>query len=136
MLLDLKEVISKEKLAVEKQLAFLDKQNRLIMKNNAIELEVVAEEIQSVSREIAECEMEKRKILKDRNLKELVFESDDKELEQLFRETKKKVELLKLQNDTNALLIKQQLSYTNKMLMILNPNRDAKTYNSYGKIKR
>ncbi len=43
MLLDLKEVINKEKLAVEKQLALLDKQNRLIMKNNAIELDSCTE---------------------------------------------------------------------------------------------
>ena len=136
MLEELKIVIRKEMGAVEKQLELLDKQNSLIMKNDAIKLEMVAEEIKVANRDIAEFEVEKRKLLNGQNFKEVIFQSGDAELENLFREMRKKVDLLRLQNETNSMLIKQQLSYTNRMLMILNPNREAKIYNSYGNMKR
>lgn len=136
MIVQLKEKIRHEKSAVEKQLALLDKQHSLIMKNDAIALESVTVEIKVVNKEIAESEIAKRKILAGQSLKEFVFSSNDTELEDLFRDMRIKVELLKIQNDTNNILIKQQLSYTNRMLMILNPDRQAKTYNSYGKIGR
>ncbi|WP_297436572.1 flagellar protein FlgN [uncultured Clostridium sp.] len=136
MLAKLKIVIRKEMGAVEKQLELLDKQNSLIMKNDAIKLEMVVEEIKVANRDIAEFEVEKRKLLNGQNFKEVIFQSGDAELENLFREMRKKVDLLRLQNETNSMLIKQQLSYTNRMLMILNPNREAKIYNSYGNMKR
>ncbi|MGL5067574.1 MAG: flagellar protein FlgN [Sarcina sp.] len=136
MLEQLKEIIRQEKAAVEIQLALLDKQNSLIMKNDPIKLEVIVEEIKSANKDIAEYEVAKRQLLNGKNFKEFVFESGDKELEELFRDMRKKVDLLRLQNETNSLLIKQQLSYTNRMLTILNPNREAKVYNSYGKVGR
>lgn len=136
MLEQLKEIIRQEKAAVEIQLALLDKQNSLIMKNDPIKLEVIVDEIKSANKDIAEHEVAKRQLLGGKNFKEFVFESGDKELEELFREMRKKVDLLRLQNETNSLLIKQQLSYTNRMLTILNPNREAKVYNSYGKVGR
>lgn len=134
MIVKLKEIVKVEKAAVEKQLALLDKQNSLIMKNDPIMLEMIVEEIKLVNKDIAESEVSKRKILNGKNFKEFVFEAGDIELENLFRDIRKTVDLLRLQNETNKLLIKQQLSYTNRMLMILNPNREAKIYNSYGKI--
>lgn len=136
MLIELKEEVRREKKAVEKQLELLDKQHSLIMKNDAIALECVANEIKVINKEIAESEISKRKILNGKSLREFVFSSKDIELEELFRDMKIKVELLALQNETNKILIKQQLSYTNRMLMILNPDRQAKTYNSYGKLGR
>lgn len=136
MLIELKEEVRREKKAVEKQLELLDKQHSLIMKNDAIALEYVANEIKVINKEIAESEISKRKILNGKSLREFVFSSKDIELEELFRDMKIKVELLALQNETNKILIKQQLSYTNRMLMILNPDRQAKTYNSYGKLGR
>lgn len=136
MLIELKEEVRHEKKAVEKQLELLDKQHSLIMKNDPIALECVANEIKVINKEIAESEISKRKILNGKSLREFVFSSKDIELEELFRDMKIKVELLALQNETNKILIKQQLSYTNRMLMILNPDRQAKTYNSYGKLGR
>ncbi|MGL4654607.1 MAG: flagellar protein FlgN [Sarcina sp.] len=136
MIGQLREIIGQEKAAVEKQLALLDKQHGLIMKNDPIKLEVIVDEIKQVNKEIAELEVAKRQLLNSQNLKEFVLKSGDEELEELFRDMRKKVDLLRLQNETNSVLIKQQLSYTNRMLTILNPNREAKTYNSYGKVGR
>ncbi len=44
------------------------------------------------------------------------------------------LESIKHQNETNDLLIKQQLVFTNRMLNIINPKREKGTYNSYGRL--
>lgn len=131
----LKVVIENEREALSELLSALDKQYRLIMKNNPIELEAVVDEIKLCNKNVAEFEVQRREILKGESFREIVLNSADEELEFLFRETKKLVELLRLQNESNELLIKQQLSYNSKMLMIVNPDRKAKTYNSYGRVR-
>lgn len=131
----LKIIMDDECKALNKLLDSLDKQYRLIMKNEVIELEAVVDEIKLCNKNIAEFEVKRRAVLGGESLKETVLRSGDENLENSFRETKRLVELLKLQKENNELLIKQQLSYNAKMLMILNPNRQAKTYNSYGRIK-
>lgn len=131
----LKTIMDDECKALNKLLDSLDRQYRLIMKNEVIELEAVVDEIKLCNKNIAEFEVKRRAVLGGESLKETVLKSGDENLENSFRETKKLVELLKLQKENNELLIKQQLSYNAKMLMILNPNRQAKTYNSYGRIK-
>lgn len=133
-LIVLKGIIDEEYIALKKLLELLDKQYKLIMSNNPIEVESIVDEIKLCNKEIAELEVKRRGILKGSSLKEVIFNSKDKTLEEAFRETKKLVELLKLQKESNELLLKQQISYNAKMLMILNPNRQAKTYNSYGRI--
>lgn len=131
----LKVVIENEREALSELLSALDKQYRLIMKNNPIELEAVVDEIKLCNKNVAEFEVQRREVLKGKSFREIVLNSADEELEFLFRETKKLVELLRLQNESNELLIKQQLSYNSKMLMIVNPDRKAKTYNSYGRVR-
>lgn len=130
----LKTIMDDECKALSKLLDSLDKQYRLIMKNEVIELEAVVDEIKICNKNIAEFEVKRRELLEGKSLKEVVLSSGNEELENSFRETRKIVELLKLQKDNNDLLLKQQVSYTNKMLRILNPSRQAKTYNSYGRI--
>lgn len=133
-LIVLKNIIDEESIGLKKLLKLLDKQYKLIMSNEPIEVESIVDEIKLCNKEIAELEVKRRRVLNGVSLKEIVFNSKDKELEELFREAKKLVELLKLQKESNELLLKQQISYNTKMLMILNPNRQAKTYNSYGRI--
>ncbi|WP_055071337.1 flagellar export chaperone FlgN [Clostridium massiliamazoniense] len=133
-LIVLKNIIDEESIGLKKLLKLLDKQYKLIMSNDPIEVESIVDEIKLCNKEIAELEVKRRRVLNGVSLKEIVFNSKDKELEELFREAKKLVELLKLQKESNELLLKQQISYNTKMLMILNPNRQAKTYNSYGRI--
>lgn len=130
----LKKIIDEESIGLKKLLKLLDKQYKLIMSNDPIEVESIVDEIKLCNKEIAELEVKRREILKGASLKNIVFNSKDKKLEESFREAKKLVELLKLQKESNELLLKQQISYNAKMLMILNPNRQAKTYNSYGRI--
>ena len=65
-----------------------------------------------------------------------IFNIEDEELENGYRRIQNLLNEMILQKDTNDLLIKQQLSFTNKLLNLINPKRDIQTYNSYGSIKR
>ena len=81
-------------------------------------------------------EMERRKIAGTKSMSLLVKESGDEETDREFREVKKLLEAIKLQKETNELLIKQRMSYNNQILSIINPSREVKTYNSYGNLRK
>lgn len=68
--------------------------------------------------------------------KEKIQKGNNEALDNLYRSIVKILEEITLQKDTNELLIKQSLSYTNRMLSYINPNRNTVTYDSYGKFKR
>lgn len=132
----LKAVIDNERLALMKLLTLLDEQHSLVMKNDVFSLEAMVDKIKLCNKEVAEWEVERRKVLNGKPMKEAIYQLDDEALEKSFREVKKTIEEVILQKETNDLLIRQQLSYTNRLLNYLNPNREVKTYNSYGKFTR
>lgn len=137
--IELKNNIKKQIKALKELLSNLEYQHELIVKNDVFKLDACVEKIQKSNQNIANLELERRTFLKDelqeKTMSDLVKESGDYELQELFRSIRKVIFSLKTQKDTNEILIKQSLSYTNKMLTILNPNRKAKTYNSYGKMR-
>jgi flagellar biosynthesis/type III secretory pathway chaperone len=67
---------------------------------------------------------------------EIVNSSDNKELKEVYRDIGITMEKTTQQKDTNDILLKQQIMFTNKMLNIMNPSREIKTYNSYGNLSR
>jgi flagellar biosynthesis/type III secretory pathway chaperone len=67
---------------------------------------------------------------------EIVEEVNDVELESNYNKIKRLLQEVVLQKDTNELLIKQGLSFTNRILNVLNPARESTTYNAYGKVKK
>lgn len=138
MKLQLNELMIVQLQALGALLQLLEEQHLYIVKNDVFSMEAVVEKIQSCNQQIAAMEIKRREITKDllenKTFGKLIEELDDKELEKNFRNIRKMLEEVKLQKDTNDILIKQGLSFTNKMLMILNPDRQAKTYNGYGKI--
>ena len=76
------------------------------------------------------------------NLRDILYD-EEKELKELlilldkqYRRIQNLLNEMILQKDRNDLLIKQPLSFTNKLLNLINPKRDIPTYNSYGSIKR
>ncbi|GFZ30990.1 flagellar protein FlgN [Clostridium zeae] len=129
-------VILSEKEALNKLLSLLDNQYLFIIKKDVFGLDDVANKIQACNKEIAEEEVKRRKLVKSNSMKEVVFSSGNERLEESYRDILKLLEAVRLQKDTNDLLLKQQLSYTNQMLSYINPNREMKTYNSYGKMSR
>lgn len=121
-------------------LKLMEEQHSYIVKNDVFNMESMVEKIQNSNQKIANVELKRRELtkdmLKDKTFGKLIQQLNDKELENNFKNLRRLLEEIKLQKDTNELLIKQGLSFTNKMLMLLNPDRQAKTYNGYGKIGR
>jgi hypothetical protein len=129
-------VIVKETEAIRNLLGFLDEQYTMLIKNDIFGLEGIVENIQLCNKEIAESEMERRRLTKGDPMNKLVNQMKDKELEDNYRAIKRLLEEVKLQKDTNEMLIRQGLGFSTRMLNIMNPDRNIKTYNSYGKIGR
>ncbi|MDU5110481.1 MAG: flagellar protein FlgN [Clostridium sp.] len=132
----LKEILIVEGKRLEELLVLLDKQYKLILNKDVFNMEAITEEIQLKNKEVAEAEVQRRKFLGNTSLREYVNNSKDSELDEVYRAMQRLLNELILQKDTNELLIKQQLAFTNKLLNIMNPKKDAATYNSYGNIKR
>ena len=99
-------------------------------------MESIVEDIKQKNKDVAEIEVSRRRLLGNQSIKEVILNSKDEELENGYRRIQNLLNEMILQKDTNDLLIKQQLSFTNKLLNLINPKRDIQTYNSYGSIKR
>lgn len=134
--MDLKSIVINEKRALEALLERLEKQHEFVVKNDVFNMDSIVRDINDSLREIAGIEMERRNITSGKEMSKIVEELGDVELEREYREIKKLLHSLELQKGTNELLIKQSLSFTNKMLQYINPDRSAKTYGAYGKMKR
>lgn len=132
----LKEILIIEGKRLEELLVLLDKQYKLILNKDVFNMEAITEEIQLKNKEVAEAEVQRRKFLGNTSIREYVNNSKDRELDEVYRAMQRLLNELILQKDTNELLIKQQLAFTNKLLNIMNPKKDAATYNAYGNIKR
>ena len=81
-------------------------------------------------------EVERRSLVGNRAMTEIIEEFKHAELEDNYYEIKNLLQEVLLQKDTNELLIKQGLSFTNRILNVLNPQRETATYNAYGKVKK
>jgi len=99
-------------------------------------LEALVDEIKAANKSVASIEMERRKIVGTKSMSLLVKESEDEEIDKEFRNIKKLLEAIKLQKETNELLIRQRMSYNNQILRVINPSREVKTYNSYGNLRK
>lgn len=133
---ELIEIILMEILAIRELLGMLEKQHDCLINSDAITLESCVTDIEACNRKVAEMEVRRRQLTKGRPMSEIVYDIGDEDLEAHYREIRKLLEEVKLQKDTNELLIRQGLSFTNRVLNIINPSRTSKTYNSYGKVSR
>ena len=133
---DLKDVIKGEREALENLLKLLDEQYEYIMKKKVIELEGLVDKIKNANKDIALAEVNRRKLVGNERMKDLVNQYADEKLDLEYRNIKKLLEAIKLQKETNELLIRQQMSFNNQMLNIINPKRENKTYNSYGNLRK
>ena len=133
---ELKKVLLSEEKEIRELLNILENQHKLLAKKDIFGLEAIVEEIQNKNKLVAESEVNRRRVLGQNSLKEVVNNSKDEELDSIYRNIQKLLEEIVLQKETNDLLIKQQLTFTNRMLNIINPKREIPTYNSYGNMKR
>jgi flagellar biosynthesis/type III secretory pathway chaperone len=129
----LKEIILNETLALQALLASLDEQYLGLINNEAFKLEAIAAQIDDNCREIAKWETRRRNLLDGKEISLVIYEIGDKQLDIDYRNIKKLIAQLKVQKESNEMLIKQGLGFTTNMLNILNPDRTPKTYKPYGK---
>lgn len=129
-------ILENELQAMKGLLKALEKQHSCLIKSDAVTLENCVAEIEDFNRKIAEWEVKRREITQGRSMSEIIDEIRDESLDKSYRSIKRIVEETRLQKDTNELLIKQGLSFTNRILNIMNPSRSPKTYNSYGKVSK
>lgn len=117
-------------------LELLQIQKELIMKKDAFALEGLVDKLNECSKKIAREEVARRNLLNNGSLKEFVYNAKNEELSKIYAEVSDKVHKVMMQKDTNEMLIKQQISLNAKVLQMMNPNREIKTYNSYGNLSK
>lgn len=136
MIKSLTETLILEKESLTNLLSLLEEQYILIMKNKLFELEDIVGRIRLCNKDIAEKEVKRRKIVGSESMKDIVGNSKDIDLDSAYRDIKKLIEVVKMQKDTNELLIRQQMGFNAQILNIINPRREIKTYNSYGNLSK
>ncbi|MBZ9636033.1 flagellar protein FlgN [Clostridium sp. FP1] len=122
--------------AVMVLLVELEEQHRCIVVNDIFGMEACVDKIKKANKDIAHMEVERRKLTESRAMRSIIEEFKDEELEKNYFKINNLLQEVVLQKDTNELLIKQGLSFTNRILNVLNPARETKTYNAYGKVKK
>lgn len=129
-------IMEGEKKAINHLLSLLEEQHKYILNNDAFNLDAIVEKIRYASIEIAQYETERRSLTGDTPMSEVINKLNDGRLEKLLHEIRMLIENANTQKETNEFLIKQSLVLVNKMLSYINPNREIKTYNAYGKVRR
>lgn len=120
---------------LQELLRLLEVQYSMIMNKDVFGLEGLVDKINECGKEIAKEEVERRNLIGEESLSEIISTSDDENLKKAYKDIQTTLKKVITNKDTNDLLIKQQLMFTNKMLNIMNPDREIKTYNSYGNLK-
>jgi len=136
MIQKLNDVMIQETETIKILLLELENQHKNIVTNDIFGMEACVNKIKEANRNIAHMEVQRRKITENKAMGPIIEEAKDPELEKNFYVIKKLLQAVVLQKDTNELLIKQGLSFTNRMLNVLNPVRESKTYNGYGKVRK
>ncbi|ADL51444.1 flagellar protein FlgN [Clostridium cellulovorans] len=136
ILTELKNVLVDELKALKDLLSCLEKQQEFIVANDAFKLDGIVSDIQEKTSIVAKFETVRRRLLNNQDIKKVVDESEDDEIKKIYEEITLITKKLVFQKETNDMLIKQSLIFVNKMLSYLSPNKEAKSYNAYGKMRR
>ena len=127
-------IIQKEKDALNALLKLLERQYKNILNKEIFALDAIVDEIKLANRAVAQQEVVRRKILNGKKIQDMFNGSGNKDFDRAYKGIMIILNSVEQQNETNELLIKQQLIFTNRMLSIINPKREMGTYNSYGRL--
>lgn len=114
----------------------LDDQREMIIRKDLFGLEKLVDKLIEVSKEIARVEIKRRKLLGGNRVNDVVKDSNDPELKKAYKNIRDTLKTVLFQKETNEMLLKQRLLFTNKMLAMINPDRRIKTYTSIGNLSR
>ena len=132
---ELKKVMHDEFCSLEKLYNTLLKQQQLLLKKDVFELDRVVTELDIIIKEIARSEMNRIKLVDNKTMLQVLKDLNDDSINKLYISIRKLIDKIKIQKDSNEIIIKQGIIFTTKMLNAINPNRSVKTYNCYGKTK-
>lgn len=130
---ELNKIMVEEYKSLQALLGTLDEQFGHLTKREVFALDSITKKIEGCTREVARLEVERRRLTNGNTMGKIIRQVNNEELENNYRDIKKLLEEIKVQKETNDLLIKQVLGFTTQMLNVLNPDKVPKTYNSYGK---
>ena len=117
-------------------LRLLEEQHGYCIDKNIFALEDIVGRIEGVNKQVAKLELERRKLVGERNMSELVRSFQDEELDNNYRKVKLLLDEIRLQKEANEQLIKQGLIFTNQMLNLINPGKNVNLYNAKGALSR
>ncbi|HBA02807.1 MAG TPA: flagellar protein FlgN [Clostridium sp.] len=132
----LRSILEEEFDSVKELLSTLEEQHSLLVFQDVFKLESIIERIDQCSRNLARCEGKRRALVGQQLMSKLVENIDDEELTVVYDDLVRELNLLMVQKETNELLIRQSLSYTNSIMDMISPRKETLTYNGYGKMKR
>jgi flagellar biosynthesis/type III secretory pathway chaperone len=121
---------------LKKLLELLETQYKMIMSKDVFGLEGLVDEINKCGKRIAEEEVKRRKLTGQESIAEIVNKSENKEMKKSYSDIKTTLKAVLSQKETNDMFLKQQIIFNNKMIALMNPSREIKTYNSYGNLSR
>lgn len=130
------ELFSIQKKHLENLLLLLEVQYKMIMAKDAFGLEGLVSKLEKESKLIAQIEVERRNLINNASIVEYVNTSNDDNLKKSYKNLVEILEKVIENKNTNELLLKQRVIFTNKMLSIMNPDRQIKTYNSNGNLSK
>lgn len=117
-------------------LELLETQYKMIMSKDVFGLEGLVDKINECGKRIAQEEVKRRKLTEDIGIKDIIVKTNDDELSQIYKKIQNTLNKVVFQKETNELFLKKQMIFNNKMINIMNPNREIKMYNSYGNLSR
>lgn len=121
---------------LKKLLELLEEQHGYCISKNIFAMEDIVGKIENVNKLVAKLELERRKLVGERNMSELVRSFQDEELDNNYRKVKLLLDEIRFQKEANEQLIKQGLIFTNKMLNLISPGKNANLYNAKGALSR
>ncbi|ETI89134.1 flagellar biosynthesis protein [Clostridium butyricum] len=136
MINELIKLIESQEKELKKLLQLLKIQYKLIIGRDIFGLEGLVDKINICGKAIARQEIERRNILGDNSIKDFVNNSNSEELKENYNKIQNTLSLVVNQKETNELLLRQEMSFNNRMLEIITPRREIKTYNSYGNLSK
>lgn len=136
MLNELIGLIKEQDNRLKELIELLQMQYEFIVNKNLFGLEDLVDKINECSKRVAEVELRRRNLMGNSSLTHFVLEQNNEELKKAYENIKKTLDEVKVKKETNDILLKQRLSFNSRMLAILNPSREIKTYNSYGNLRK
>jgi len=136
MINELIKLIQNQEEDLKNLLELLETQYTMIMSKDVFGLEGLVDKINECGKKIAQEEVRRRKLIGNQEITDVINKSNNKELQELYSEIKSTLSEVVSKKETNDMLLKQQIIFNNKMIALMNPSREIKTYNSYGNLSR